>query len=257
VSSTCRLALLIAILVPPPVWAHPVPKDNHDRTVVVQLTPDSVIVDYRLELDESRAVLDLPRSALAGAESRKDVHVAFRRHFAPILADNLVATLDGKEVTFECREQRSEVLDHVRCDYRFVAPWKLTAGRSHRFTFREGNFPLDSFSALSVKLVSNPVLTVRDVSEPGARLIELPADQRKPGDEERLRRLSAIVQSGQPPQETAKVTPREEAPPAAPPKGDSVDLLDWRHGLVVLALLAVVLLRLAVRWAGPRSAKKS
>jgi ABC-type nickel/cobalt efflux system permease component RcnA len=195
--------------------AHPVPRDNHDRTVIVHLTPEAVIVHYRLELDEYRAVLDLPRSALKGVESRQDFHVAFRRHFAPILADNLVVLLDGKELRLRVLDQRSEVLDHVRCDYRFVARWKLSPERSHRFTFREGNYPLDSFSVLNVTLTGSPLLTLRDVTAPDEQLRERPADQRRPGDEERLRKLSATVLA----EPSFKPGPVR---PALPPELDSV-----------------------------------
>ncbi len=188
-----RLALLALLLAPTLATAHVVPKDNHDRTLIVHLTPEAVVVDYRLELDEYRAVRDLPVGALKGVESRKDFHSAFRRHFAPVLADNLVALLDGQELTFECREQRSEVLDHVRCDFRFVAPWKLTGRGPHRFTFREGNYPLDSFSVLRVTLAVSPLLTVRDLAAPSEELMDRPADRRGPGDEEKLRKLSATV----------------------------------------------------------------
>src|SRR5438874_2252687 len=109
-----------------PPHSHPVPKDNHDRTLAVHLTPAGVVVDYRLELDEYRAVRDVRPEALVGVEDRKQFHVAFRKHLAPIIADNLSAKLDGKELKFRCVEQRSVVLDHVRCDYRFVADWKLS-----------------------------------------------------------------------------------------------------------------------------------
>ena len=47
-----------------PDTAHPVPRDNHDRTLVVRLTPDAVVVDYRLEVDEFRASRDLPGEEL-------------------------------------------------------------------------------------------------------------------------------------------------------------------------------------------------
>src|SRR5262249_7562293 len=112
---TCALALLLC-LVPAALHAHPVPKDNHDRTREVYLTPTGVVVDYRLELDERRAVLDVRREALEGVDNPRKFHEAFRKHFAPLIADNLVATLDGEELTFRCVEQRSVVLDHVRCD---------------------------------------------------------------------------------------------------------------------------------------------
>src|SRR5262245_24271699 len=187
------LGLIALLLAPCLLHAHPVPTDNHDRTLVVYLTPSGVVVDYRLEVDESRAVLDIRLSALEGIASRKDFHAAYRRHFAPILADNLVATLDGKELTFRCVEQRSELRDHVRCDYRFVADWKLSPEAVHKFTFREGNYPTEPFNYLSVRLSHSPKLTLRDVAAPADELINRATDRRRPGDDERLRTLRAVV----------------------------------------------------------------
>ena len=83
-----RLAVTLSLLLLCPMKgnAHPVPKDNHDRALIVRLTPDAVVVDYRLEVDEARAVLDLPKRALAGVTSRRDIHAAFARHSAQALA---------------------------------------------------------------------------------------------------------------------------------------------------------------------------
>jgi hypothetical protein len=85
------------------------------------------------------------------------------------------------------------LLDHVRCDFRFRAPWKLTADKPHRFTFRECNYELDSVSTLNVALDGSSQLTLRDVIAPDEALLARPADQRKPGDGERLRKVSATV----------------------------------------------------------------
>src|SRR4051812_45262087 len=131
------VCLLVVALAPAALHAHPVPKDNHDRTLAVHLTPSGVVVEYRLELDERRAVFDVRREALEGVDDPKKFHEAFRKHFASVIADNLVATLDGEELTFRCVAQRSVVLDHVRCEYRFVADWKLAPDGAHKFTFRE------------------------------------------------------------------------------------------------------------------------
>ena len=190
---TQPLALLLLVLLAARAGAHPVPKDNHDRTLVVRLTPEAVLVEYRLEVDEYRAARDLPRSELTGVVSRNDFYAAFTRYYAGVLANNLVATLDGRDLEFACIQQRHQLLDHVRCDFRFRAPWKLAAGKAHRFTFRESNYELESFSQLHVSLDNSPQLTLRDVVVPDEVLLNKPASQRKPGDDERLRKLSAAV----------------------------------------------------------------
>lgn len=186
-------SVLVVLLVPAALHAHPVPKDNHDRTVAVHLTPDGVVVDYRLELDERRAILDVRREALEGVETPGQFHEAFRKHFAPLLADGLGATLDGEELTFRCVEQRSVATDHLRCDFRFLAAWKLSPDRTHQFRFYEGNYPLDSSSRLAVRLSHSPKLTLDAVTAPDADLIATHPDLRKPGDDRRLRSLAASV----------------------------------------------------------------
>src|SRR4051794_29168203 len=95
--------------------AHSVPKDNHDRTLVVRLSANAVRIDYRLELDEARATRDLPDEELRGISTRTQFYKTFSRYFADVLADNLVATLDGQPLQFHCVERAYKVLDHLRC----------------------------------------------------------------------------------------------------------------------------------------------
>src|SRR5262245_36980697 len=99
--SALTLALL---LLPAPARAHPVPKDNHDRTVVVRLTPEVVLVDYRLEVDELRAALDLRALDKPLPASRHGLPAALADAVADSLADALYAKLDGRELTFRCIE---------------------------------------------------------------------------------------------------------------------------------------------------------
>src|SRR5215468_6534010 len=52
---------LLSLWAANPAHAHPVPSRLHDRAVVVRLTMDAVVVDYRLDIDEFTVVfLDLP-----------------------------------------------------------------------------------------------------------------------------------------------------------------------------------------------------
>jgi ABC-type nickel/cobalt efflux system permease component RcnA len=195
-SRRISLVLLLLFAGASTVGAHPVPKANHDRTLVIRLTPEAVIIDYRLELDEYRAHEDLKKADdvdLEEIDNRKDFHATFRRYHAGVLGNNLVATLDGKELEFTCIYQQHQVLDHVRCDYRFRAPWKLSSDKPNRFTFYEGNYERDAFSLLYVSLDASPQLTLRDVIAPDDELLRRPPDKRKPGDEDRLRKVSATV----------------------------------------------------------------
>ena len=62
---------------------------------------------------------------------------------ADLLAGNLSAWVDDQELTFQCDRRGFTILDHVRCDFRFKAPWTLQKGKVHSFRFREGNYDLD------------------------------------------------------------------------------------------------------------------
>jgi ABC-type nickel/cobalt efflux system permease component RcnA len=188
-----RLIALLLLLLVPAAQAHPVPRDNHDRILVVRLTPEAVLVDYRLEVDEYRATLDMPRDELAGVTTRAGFYAAFTRYHAGQLANNLAATLDGRTLDFTCVSQSYRLLDHVRADFRFRAPWTLSAGKAHVFTFRECNYEQESFNVVQMSLDGSPELTLRDVVVPDEELLARPVAQRKPGDDERLRRASATV----------------------------------------------------------------
>jgi hypothetical protein len=83
-------ALILALLLlPGAARAHPVPKDNHDRTLVVRLTPEAVLVDYRLEVDELRAALDLRALEKDLPTSRQAIPAALADAVAAALADTL------------------------------------------------------------------------------------------------------------------------------------------------------------------------
>jgi ABC-type nickel/cobalt efflux system permease component RcnA len=212
-------SLCLGVSVVRPLSAHPVPKENHDRTIVVRLTPSQVVVNYHLELDESRAQLDLvrlelPPSEFASLTSRDAFRKAFARHFAPILGGNLFARLDGKPLTFSCVGHKliDEVKDHLRCDFTFAAPWAPSADRTHQFDFREANYDQDDFSRLHLTLTADPGVTLLRTTAPDKALLDRPPLERRPGDGERLRKVSArLTLSGD-------AGPRGEYKPTAPPE---------------------------------------
>jgi ABC-type nickel/cobalt efflux system permease component RcnA len=206
--------------------AHPVPRDNHDRTILVRLTADAIEVDYRLEMDETRAALDLPRSEVAGVSSRKEFHQVVLRFLQPVLAENLDARLDGHPLEFTAVASSIEVTDHLRCDYRYRAAWKAAPGERHVFAFRDGNYSDDDFSLLRLTVGVAGGVTVLQSVAPDEKLIALVGSERKPGDGERLRK--AVVTFA-----VADAEPRAIYKPALPP--DPQPLRDGR-GPVAAAL---------------------
>src|SRR5271166_4760146 len=82
--------------------AHPIPKDNHDLTVVVRLARAAVLVDYRLEVDEGRAARDLDSETLGTIQSPEQLYPVFMQAMKGWLSKNLDARLDGRPLSFFC-----------------------------------------------------------------------------------------------------------------------------------------------------------
>jgi ABC-type nickel/cobalt efflux system permease component RcnA len=213
-----------------PAFAHPVPSDNHDRTIVVRLTAEAVVVDYRLEVDELRAQRDLPRSEIAKIASRKDFYTVFTHYFADVLAGNLVARLDDKELSFTCEHQAYEATDHLRCDYRFRAAWSPAPGARHTFTFREGNYEEDDFSKLGLALTGDFQVMLLSVSAPDEVLLNRPPADRKPGEGERLRRASAAFTLSAAGKGVYKPALPPDPEPYKPPPAEGGQVGDFKPG---------------------------
>jgi nickel/cobalt exporter len=240
----CALCVLCGEI----VFAHPVPKQNHDRTIEVKLTPDAVVVKYQLDIDEYRAVQDLSKEEIAHIDSPEAIARVFLRYAAPILCNNLIAHLDGNELTFHGEGKIDDtVKDHLRCDFTFVAMWKPSPGAVHTFTLREANYEREDFDRLDLTLSASEGIRLQETTAPDKTLRERPPLERKPGDDERLRQLSATFTVGEAAALAAELGPDHPAANAAgspnlPEQPHSQKLLhlllDTRRGLLVLLLLA-------------------
>jgi len=200
---------------------HPVPRRAHDRTIIVRLGPDKLTVDYRLEVDEFTVVYeDLPAFSdqidLTRLSKPEEFYEAFTKCYAPVLADNLVAKVDGKPLTFTwekprytLRDELGQKLGHLRCDFRFEARTGIitdSAGstpganatrlakpdrvRHHDFRFRESNHELEE-GRIRLSLRSFKGVTFRNKVEPDPKLQEIPLSELKPGDDAKLRTITA------------------------------------------------------------------
>jgi hypothetical protein len=159
------------------------------------LTPNGAVVEYQLEVDTWTLVFeDLPavlsREDMDRLSRSGEFYAAFTRSYAPILAGNLVARLDGKALAFTCRQRKHEELDHVRCTFLFEAPWQLQPGARHDLTFREGNYELES-GLIRLSLAHESPLTVWSKTEPEEALLARAAIDLRPGDSARLRTVAA------------------------------------------------------------------
>ncbi len=194
--------------------AHPVPKSNHDRTIVVRLQksdrPEQITihVDYRLEVDETTVLLEdmLPfKDDVDIARFRGkplDYYAEFMRIYAPILASNLVAKVDGRPVKFACIERSPRLVDengqslgHLRCDFVFEASAAIASDHESAFFFREGNYQLQEGQIL-LGLANEADLKLSSVAAPSETLQKRSPAELKSGDEERLREVRAVLAPG-------------------------------------------------------------
>lgn len=241
---------LVPLLLAPRVGAHPIPRMNHDRTIVVRLTADRVLVDYRLDVDEFTAVFaDLPavlsKDQLAELQAPKEFYEAFMRSYAPILADNLSASLNGTAARLRCvqstqrfRDDDGKPLDHLRFDFRFESAWPALGIGQQRFEFRDGTYELEE-GQVQMSLQVDAPLALLNKTEPEKALQDRAAKDLKPGEDAQRRTLAAVFTLP-----SIDPAPTAEAPatplsPETPDHASHLDrLLDSRQVLWVLLCLA-------------------
>jgi nickel/cobalt exporter len=249
-------ALIVFLLATTVSQAHPVPRGAHGRKVTVHLDRAGVRVEYRLDADQWTVVFkDLPelleRGELGGLRKPAEFYTAYRKVMGPTLAEGLVATLDGKPLTFRpIDESRHEVVDnHLQCLFVYEAAWPFQPGAEHAFRFREANFLSDDEPGpLDLSLSDGPALRLLTRDEPDAQTKARPLIDRRPGDEARLRTLGATLRllDDTAPADTTVSTPGPPAPAAGalrPAEAHAhehslLSLLDSSAGLAMLLLLS-------------------
>jgi ABC-type nickel/cobalt efflux system permease component RcnA len=191
-----------------------------------------VLVELRLEVDPWTIVFqDLPavkdQDELGRLAEPAEFYGAFTRLYAPRLAAGLRATLDGKPLVFVPERHRHEVLDHIRCDFVFRAPWRPAEGEVPHFTFRDDNFK-GKPGRVTVSLAAAAGVTLR----PSA-----------PGSGDSAHDVGTDFQLTDPSQGEAPAEHLLPTDAASRPAGESSGLLrlflDSRHGFWLLLVLAV------------------
>jgi ABC-type nickel/cobalt efflux system permease component RcnA len=172
------------------------------------LTPDLIVVDYRLEVDEFTVVFDDVPALGDQVELRKlrkpqEFYDSFTRCYAPILAANLMARLDGRPLEFHCakhtytlRDEDGNRLDHLRCDFVFEAKLGFVDAAPptpHTLTFKEDNYQFEEGQIRLSLNAEGPIQLIKKI-EPDAKLKTLSATQLGPGDDAKLRNLQTTFQ---------------------------------------------------------------
>ena len=244
------LSLLALLLAASPALAHPLPNLRFDRVVHVRVGGSGVTVKYALEVNDWTMAIDgnrvLKPEDVAGLTGSQAYAKKYAARKAPLLADNLRATLDRAGLAF--RVQKVEVepdRDHLRLRFQFFAEFPAgSAGGG--FAFEDQNFE-DQAGQMTLTLdASHPDIDLADVVEPGDLRGKASVDY-KPGDELRSRRLSATI--ARPP--VAVTPPAVDAPVAVETSGPRTLTEDLRErgvaavfdhdlGFGLLLLLCVV-----------------
>lgn len=247
-----RLALVALLLAAfaVPAAAHPVPKDSHDRTIAVHLCAgpraDEVVVfvEYRLEVDEFTVLLDdmkpyAEEVDFAAYRNRPlEYYAEFTKRYAETYASNLVATADGRPLTFTCVARNAQLRDekdgtplgHLRCDFLFRASFTPPTDRAIEFCLTESNYLLQS-GQIVLSLVNESDRAIGECWEPDEAFRKRAAENPDPDDEMRLRSVRAVLL----PQ--AVVAPTRAAVPAqAPPRATSGPTHDEEYSLLRLFL---------------------
>jgi ABC-type nickel/cobalt efflux system permease component RcnA len=263
--SFCLCAVLAVTLLNA-AGAHPVPRRNHDRTIVVRLGADpesgqlAIWVHYRLEVDEYTALYeDLlglgQKIDLSKLTSPRAFYELYTQTYAPILAANLAARVDDQPLEFSCirqehglRDENGQPLGHLRCDFVFYA----RAGGSSkgeepkRFAFREGNYEFED-GLIRVSLAGDDSVRFFSKVEADEALKTRPSTQWKPGDEAKLRAASAefaftaiTPTSPRQVQSSQAVSTQVDENTSAGEHSLLALLLDSRQGFWVLMFLAAV-----------------
>src|SRR5262245_61681722 len=126
--------------------AHPLPNLRYDRKIDVRLAPAGVTVRYTLELSYWTVVLD--GKNLFSREEEAEIggqYVKYVKKYAekkaPLIAGNLKANLNGKEMPFRVVKAEIEPdKDHARIKFELKANWAPVAAKENRWTFFDENF---------------------------------------------------------------------------------------------------------------------
>ncbi len=216
--------------------AHPVPKDTHDRTLVVHLTraPDAgeltASVNYRLEVDELTAFTrdlttyadDLDAFSYRGKPLA--LYTELARRLGPDLAFRLDARANGRRIEFTCvkhtatlHDEQGTPLGHLRCDFLFTSTFPIVPGRENDLALRDQTY-LDEDGKIDVSLADDAGFDIRRKTVPDEAVKKRAPRDREPGDENRLRelRVAFLVPGTSPPATPSAAPPPAPAAPAAP-----------------------------------------
>jgi len=221
---TCIFRLSIAtaaLFIPSRASAHPVPKDNHDRTIVVKLqntaTPGKmrVRVEYRLEVDldtvekDMRPYLDEVNFFDYFPAKDLEYYAHYTRIYEPVFAERLFIEVNKKRPKFHGVSRKEAVHDddgkslgHVRCDFVFETTFDLDPKAKTQFYFQDQTYQVEPGQVV-LRFVNETGLAVESKIEPDEAL-----RKRVREDDHRLREITVVF---------AALPKADTSPPPEPP----------------------------------------
>lgn len=231
--------------------AHPVPREEYDRNITVEFRPDSVHIIYHVEFDSFTLFRDVNREAgfslpNKGTLQLRDYLEAFRSRMSIVIPDKLIATFNGKPITFETRDSWPDSsTDSMKFLFHLQASWQPLAGQNS-FELKDINFP-DKPGSYKLSLAPQKEFWQRYITtgkEPKERKITADADESD-------KTLTAVFRPREQASMEGIATPEpmiEDAPIPPPPpsiweslRSDNwPQLLDTNAGLWLILLLAAI-----------------
>lgn len=131
------------------IGSHPVPRENHDRRILVRTTSEGIEVLYRLEVDEQRAVLDLVEHDrdLSPVKSKEDIHRLYLDLARVTLPRGLILKGPNSELPLIARRGETHLSDHLRVDLFLFCP-KTNLPENALLQLEEANYQEDGKSLL-------------------------------------------------------------------------------------------------------------
>jgi nickel/cobalt exporter len=172
--------------------------------------PMRIEVLYRLEVDELTVVQGDMAPFADQVDFSKyrgkadEFYTEFCRLYAPIFAANLQVKLDGRGYKFHpvrqmhtLKDEKGQALGHLRCDFFLEAVVPISPGDLHTLKVRDGTYELQT-GQIATGLDVDPFWELIEKIEAAETLKLLPEAERLPGDEEKLRTVTARFRSSLP-----------------------------------------------------------
>jgi nickel/cobalt transporter (NicO) family protein len=233
--------------------AHPVPSFTYDRTIRVKLTAKSIVIDYRIELNDFTIFKDgseiIDAAEFARLNLPRKIRDAFAKAIAPHMAERLMAWQDGSPLVFRLANKPDWNREHLYFDFVFTAEWPAPPALGQKFRLNLEKPPRDSIhlenGRIDLAFAADPTVSLANKVEPSAELrakTDLnPAEFGSAVFRQLAATIEPVEQKPEPPLET--LTP---APPSKPPstisqlrKRGLTALLESDLGLGLLLLLAL------------------